>query len=144
MKINTKAEDLLKAYNKSINELLVEILLRSGYENIIFAFHDGKQLLDCEAAEGTNFLAGNGYDDGKIITGKWLNNNIGETLIINQDYWVTMETLKQAVELKVANIEDIFDYYDEDIFDYYDYVYEQEEIRKKVLNFKNWYKIGIN
>jgi len=132
MKINTKAEDLLKAYNKSINELLVEILLRSDYKDIIFGFHDGKQLLDCEAAEGTNFLASDGSDEG-LITGEWLHNNIGETLIINEEYWVTTEDLKQAVELKVANIEDIFDYYD--------YVYEQEEIRKKVLNFKNWYKL---
>jgi hypothetical protein len=130
MKINTKAEDLLKAYNKSINELLVEILLRSDYKDIVFGFHDGKQLLDCKAAEGTNFLAGG---DGELITGEWLHNNIGETLIINDEYWVTTEALKQAVELKVANIEDIFDYYD--------YVYDAEEKRKKVLNFKNWYKL---
>ena len=132
MKINTKAEDLLKAYNKSINELLVEILLRSDYKDIIFGFHDGKQLLDCEAAEGTNFLASDGSDEG-LITGEWLHNNIGETLIINEEYWVTTEDLKQAVELKVANIEDIFDYYE--------YVYDAEEKRKKVLNFKNWYKL---
>jgi len=132
MKINTKAEDLLKAYNKSINELLVEILLRSDYKDIIFGFHDGKQLLDCEAAEGTNFLASDGSDEG-LITGEWLHNNIGETLIINEEYWITTEDLKQAVELKVANIEDIFDYYD--------YVHDSEEKRKKVLNFKNWYKL---
>jgi len=133
MKINTKAEDLLKAYNKSINELLVEILLRSDYKDISFYFHDGKQLLDCKAAEGVFFSASEGYDDGKMFTGEWLHNNIGETLIIDDELWVTTETLKQAVELKVANIEDIFDYYD--------YVYDAEERRKKVLNFKNWYKL---
>jgi hypothetical protein len=58
--MNTKTKDLLKAYNKAINELLVEILLRSGYEYVIFGVHDGKQLFDCEAAEGINFLAGDG------------------------------------------------------------------------------------
>ena len=138
MKICTKIEDLLKAYNKAINELLVETLLRSGYKDVIFGVYDGKQLFDCEAAEGTNFLAGDGYDDGEIITGSWLNDNIGGTLIINAnlinyDKYISVEILKQAVELKTANIEDIFDYYD--------YEYEETEKHKTVLSFKNWYKL---
>jgi len=132
MKINTKAEDLLKAYNKSINELLVEILLRSDYKDIVFCFHGGKQFLDCEATEGTTFVASDGSDEG-LITGEWLHKNIGETLIINEEYWVTTEDLKQAVELKTANIEDVFDYYD--------YEYKETEKHKTVLTFKNWYKL---
>ena len=136
MKICTKTEDLLKAYNKAINELLVEILLRSGYEYVIFGGWDGKQLFDCEAAEGTNFLAGDGYDDGEIITGSWLNDNIGGTLIINAnlinyDEYISVEMLKQAVELKTANINDILEYYD----------YKEAEKHKTVLSFKNWYKL---
>jgi hypothetical protein len=131
--MNTKTKDLLKAYNKAINELLVEILLRSGYEYVIFGVHDGKQLFDCEAAEGINFLAGDGYDDGEIITGYWVGGDIGGILVVNEEWFIKPEILKQAVELKVANIDDIFDYYD--------YMHDAEERRKKVLNFKNWYKL---
>jgi len=131
--MNTKTEDLLKAYNKAINELLVEILLRSGYEYVIFGVHDGKQLFDCEAAEGTNFLAGDGYDDGEIITGYWVGGDIGGILVINEEWFIKPEILKQAVELKTANIEDVFDYYD--------YEYKETEKHKTVLTFKNWYKL---
>jgi hypothetical protein len=59
--------------------------------------------------------------------------DIGGILVVNEEWFIKPEILKQAVELKVANIDDIFDYYD--------YMHDAEERRKKVLNFKNWYKL---
>ena len=54
--------------------------------------------------------------------------------MINEEWFIKPEILKQAVELKTANIEDIFDYYD--------YEYEETEKQRPVLTFKNWYKLN--
>ena len=134
MKFCTKTQDLLKAYNKAINDLLIELLERSGWECITFYKYDehGK-LKGCESDEGTEFQAGDGYDDGEIITGYWVGGDIGGILVVNEEWFIKPEILKQAVELKTTNIEDIFDYYD--------YEYEETKKQRPALNFENWYKL---
>ena len=135
MKFCTKTQDLLKAYNKAINDLLIELLERSGWECITFYKYDehGK-LKGCESDEGIEFQAGDGYDDGEIITGYWVGEDIGGILVVNEEWFIKPGILKQAVELKTTNIEDIFDYYD--------YEYEETEKQRPVLIFnKKWYKL---
>ena len=155
MKFCTKTQDLLKAYNKATNDLLIELLERSGYADVCFykkmeisipynwsprdyqkplwhEYENGK-LKGCETEDGTEFQAGDGSDDGERVTGYWVGGDIGGILVVNEEYFIKPEILKQAVELKTANIEDIFDYYD--------YEYEETKEKRTVLTFKNWYKL---
>ena len=133
MKFCTKTQDLLKAYNKAINDLLIELLERSGYPDVCFYKYDEyRKLKGCKSDQGTEFQAGDGSDDGETITGYWVGEDIGGILVINEEWFIKPEILKQAVELKTANIEDIFDYYD--------YEYEETEQQRSVLTFKNWFK----
>ena len=135
MKFCTKTQDLLKAYNKATNDLLIELLERSGWEYITFYKYDEyRKPKGCESDEGTEFQAGDGSDDGETISGYWVGEDIGGILVINEDWFIKPEILKQAVELKTANIEDVFDYYD--------YEYEETEKKRTVLTFKNWYKLN--
>lgn len=134
MKFCTKTQDLLKAYNKATNDLLIELLERSGYPDVCFYKYENRKLKGCESDEGTEFQAGDGSDDGETITGYWVGDDIGGILVINEEWFIKPEILKQAVELKTANIKDIFDYYD--------YEYEETEKQRPVLTFKNWYKLN--
>jgi uncharacterized tellurite resistance protein B-like protein len=128
------AQDLLKAYNKAINDLLIELLERAVYPDVCFYKYENGKLKDCETEDGTEFQAGDGSDDGETITGYWVGEDIGGILVINEEWSIKPEILKQAVELKTANIEDVFDYYD--------YEYEETEKKRSVLTFKNWYKLN--
>ena len=137
MKFCTKTQDLLKAYNKAINDLLIELLERSGWIDICFykcfyKYENGKPK-GCESDEATEFQAGDGSDDGETISGYLVGGDIGGILVINEEWFIKPEILKQAVELKTTNIEDVFDYYD--------YEYEETENQRPVLTFKNWYKL---
>jgi len=134
MKFCTKTQDLLKAYNKAINDLLIELLERAGYQDVCFYKYENEKLKSCESNEGTEFQAGDGSDDGEIIAGYWIGGDIGGILVINEEWFIKPEILKQAVELKTANIEDVFDYYD--------YEYEETEQQRPVLTFTNWYKLN--
>jgi hypothetical protein len=135
MKFCTKTQDLLKAHNKATNDLLIELLERSGYQDTCFyKYENGKPFpKGCESDEGTEFQSGDGSDDGETISGYWVGGDIGYILVINEEWFIKPEILKQAVELKTANIEDVFDYYD--------YEYEETENQRPVLTFKNWYKL---
>ena len=133
MKFCTKTQDLLKAYNKATNDLLIELLERSGWEDICFYKYENGKPKGYESDEGTEFQAGDGSDDGETITGYWVGGDIGGILVLNEEWFIKPEILKQAVELKTANIEDVFDYYD--------YEYEETENQRPVLTFKNWYKL---
>lgn len=134
MKFCTKTQDLLKAYNKAINDLLIELLERSGWECITFYKYDEhRKLRGCESDEGTEFQAGDGFDDGITITGYWVGGDIGRILVVNEEWFIKPEILKQAVELKTTNIKDIFDYYD--------YEYKETKKQRPALNFENWYKL---
>ena len=132
MKFCTKTKDLLKAYNKAINDLLIELLERSGYSDICFYKYENGKLKSCKSDEGTEFQAGDGYDDGETITGYWGARNIGGLFVVNEEWFIKPEILKQAVELKTANIEDVLDYYD--------YEFEETEKEETVLTFIDWYK----
>lgn len=132
MKFCTKTRDLLKAYNKATNDLLIELLERSGYPDTCFYKYENGKPKGCESDEGTEFQAGDGSDDGETMSGYWVGDDIGGILVINEEWFIKPEILKQAVELKTANIEDIFDYYD--------YEYEETEKKRSVLTFKNWFK----
>ena len=93
----------------------------------------------CKSDEGTEFQSGDGSDDGETISVYWVGGDIGDILVINEEWFIKPEILKQAVELKTANIEDVFDYYN--------YYLSEEEAQKEtenqrpVLTFKNWYKL---
>ena len=132
MKFCTKTQDLLKAYNKAINDLLIELLERAGYQAIMFTKFSNGYPTECESDEGTEFQAADDYDCERMITGYWVGEDIGGILVINEEWFIKPEILKQAVELKTANIEDIFDYYD--------YEYEETEKKRPVLTFTNWFK----
>ena len=132
MKFCTKTQDLLKAYNKAINDLLIELLERSGYPDVCFYKYENEKLKGCESDEGTEFQAGDGSDDGGIFSGYWVGGDIGGILVIDEEWFIKPEILKQAVELKTANIKDVFDYYD--------YEFEESEKKRTVLTFKNWFK----
>jgi len=135
MKFCTKTQDLLKAYNKATNDLLIELLERSGWEDICFYKYENGKLKSCESDEGTEFQAGDGSDDcERMITGHWVGEDIGGILVINEEWFIKPEILKQAVELKTANLEDVFDYYD--------YEYEETEKQRPALTFTNWYKLN--
>ena len=134
MKFCTKTQDLLKAYNKATNDLLIELLERSGYSDTCFYKYENRKPKGCKSDEGTEFQSGDGSDDGETITGYWVGGVIGGILVINEEWFIKPEILKQAVELKTANIEDIFDYYD--------YEFEETEEGKPALTFKNWYKLN--
>jgi len=134
MKFCTKTQDLLKAYNKAINEMLVELLERSGYQAIMFTKFINRYPTECETEDGTEFQAADDYDCERMITGYWVGEDIGGILVINEEWFIKPEILKQAVELKTANIHDVFDYYD--------YEYEETEKKRPVLTFKNWYKLN--
>ena len=112
MKFCTKTQDLLKAYNKATNDLLTELLERSGWEDICFYKYENGKPKGCESDEGTEFQAGDGSDDGETMSGHWIGGDIGGILVINEEWFIKPEILKQAVELKTANLEDVFDYYD--------------------------------
>jgi len=133
MKFCTKTQDLLKAYNKATNDLLIELLERSGWEDITFYKYENGKPKGCESDEGTEFQAGDGSDDGETISGYWVGEDIGGILVINEEWFIKPEILKQAVELGTANIEDVFDYYD--------YEYEETVKQQPVLTFTNWYKL---
>lgn len=136
MKFCTKTQDLLKAYNKAINDLLIELLERSGYSDVCFYnqnhLNENGTPKDCKSDEGTEFQAGDGSGDGEIFTGYWVGEDIGGTLVINQEWFIKPDLLKKAVELETANIKDVFDYYD--------YEFEKTEEEETVLTFKDWYK----
>ena len=132
MKFCTKTQDLLKAYNKATNDLLIELLERAGYPDVCFYKYENGKAKGCESDQGTEFQAGDGSDDGETITGYWGGEDIGGLLVINEEWFIKPEILKQAVELKTANIEDVFDYYD--------YEFEETEKEETVLTFKNWFK----
>lgn len=133
MKFCTKTQNLLKAYNKATNDLLIELLERSGYPDILFFKSENGKPKDCGSDEGTEFQAGDGSDDGETIYGHWVGGDIGGILVVNEEWFIKPEILKQAVELKTANIEDVFDYYN--------YEFEETEKGKPSLTFKNWYKL---
>ena len=133
MKFCTKTQDLLKAYNKAINDLLIELLERSGWDITFYKYDEYRKPKDCESDEGTEFQAADDYDCERMITGYWVGDDIGGILVINEEWFIKPEILKQAIELKTANIEDVFDHYD--------YEYEETEKKKTVLTFKNWYKL---
>ena len=135
MKFCTKTQDLLKAYNKSTNDLLIELLERSGYPDISFFKYEYGKLKDCESDEGTEFQAGDGSDDGETISGHWVGEDIRGILVINDEWFIKPEILKQAVELKAANIEDVYDYCD--------YKFKEREQQRPVLTFENWYKLKM-
>ena len=59
----------LKNYYSSVNGLLEELLKRSGWEDVLFMKYENKKLKDCTKEEATEFLAGDGADDGEQITG---------------------------------------------------------------------------
>jgi hypothetical protein len=148
MKFCTKTQDLLKAYNKAINDLLIELLERSGWECITFYKYDEhRKLRGCESDEGTEFQAGDGFDDGITITGYWVGGDIGGILVVNEEWFIKSEILKKAVELKTTNIpfyeidriQDLITF--EDVFDYCDYEYKETKKQRPVLNFENWYKL---
>ena len=134
MKFCTKTQDLLKAHNKATNDLLIELLERSGYQDTCFYKYENGKPKGCESEDGTEFQAGDGSDDGETISGYWVGEDIGGILVINEEWFIKPEILKQAVELKTANIEDVFDYYD--------YEFEETEKKRPVLTFKNWYKLN--
>jgi hypothetical protein len=123
----------LKNYYSATNGLVEELLKRSGWDNVLFMKYENKKPIDCNKEEATEFLAGDGSDDGETISGYWVGGDIGDILVINEEWFIKPEILKQAVELKTANIEDVFDYYD--------YEYEETENQRPVLTFKNWYKL---
>jgi hypothetical protein len=133
MKFCTKTQDLLKAYNKATNEMLVELLERSGYQAIMFTKFSNRYPTECESDEGTEFQAADDYDCERMITGHWVGEDIGGILVINEEWFIKPEVLKQAVELKTTNLEDVFDYYD--------YEYEETVKQQPVLTFTNWYKL---
>ena len=134
MKFCTKTQDLLKAYNKATNDLLIELLERGGYPDVCFYKYENGKPKGCELDDGTEFQASDGSDDGAVITGYWVGEDIGGILVINEEWFIKPEILKQAVELGTANIEDVFDYYD--------YEFEGTEKKRPVLTFKNWYKLN--
>jgi hypothetical protein len=123
----------LKNYYSSVNGLLEELLKRSGWEDVLFMKYENKKLKDCTKEEATEFLAGDGADDGEQITGFWIGEEIGGLLVINEEYYLNPTLIKDAIELKFANLDDVFDWLD------YKYdLYEKGEELK--INFKNWYK----
>ena len=134
MKFCTKTQDLLKAHNKATNDLLIELLERSGYQDTCFYKYENGKPKGCESDEGAEFQAGDGSDDGETISGYWVGGDIGDILVINEEWFIKPEVLKQAVELKTTNLEDVFDYYD--------YEYEETVKQQPVLTFTNWYKLN--
>ena len=133
MKFCTKTQDLLKAHNKATNDLLIELLERSGYSDTCFYKYENRKPKGCKSDEGTEFQSGDGSDDGETISGYWVGGDIGDILVINEEWFIKPEVLKQAVELKTTNLEDVFDYYD--------YEYEETVKQQPVLTFTNWYKL---
>jgi len=55
MKFCTKTQDLLKAYNKATNDLLIELLERSGYSDTCFYKYENRKPKGCKSDEGTEF-----------------------------------------------------------------------------------------
>ena len=55
MKFCTKTQDLLKAYNKATNDLLIELLERSGYSDTCFYKYETENLKVANQMKGQNF-----------------------------------------------------------------------------------------
>ena len=93
--------------------------------------YENKKPKECNKEEATEFLAS---DDGiNQISGYWVGEDIGEVLSINEEWFMKPDLLKEALELKVANLDDICDWIDYE-FDLHE---KGEELK---INFKNWFK----
>jgi hypothetical protein len=131
MTTKNKKENLLRAYNEIANGLIQELLERSGWENVSFTKAGSWGFVDKEY--GTEFIAGEPEEDGRQISGFWQDDNIGHTLIVNDEYFIDIKTLKEAVEIDKANIEDAFNYSE------YEFYLQEKKKNDSILSFKNWY-----
>jgi hypothetical protein len=123
----------LKNYYSAVNGLLEELLRRSGYDDVLFMKYENKKPIDCKKEEGTDFVAGDGSDDGEQISGYWVGGDIGGILVVHEEWFIKTDLLKEALELKVANLDDIFDWLDYEL----DLHEKGEELK---INFKKWFK----
>lgn len=123
----------LKNYYSATNGLVEELLKRSGWDNVLFMKYENKKPIDCNKEEATEFLAGDGSDDGEQISGYWVGEDIGGILVINEECFIKPDLLKEVLELKFANLNDIFYWLDYE----YDLHEKGEELK---INFKNWFK----
>ena len=123
----------LKNYYSATNGLVEELLKRSDWDNVLFMKYENKKPIDCNKEEATEFLAGDGSDDGEQISGYWVGEDIGGILVINEEWFIKPDLLKEVLELKFANLNDIFDWLDYE----YDLHEKGEELK---INFKNWFK----
>jgi hypothetical protein len=123
----------LKNYYSAVNGLVEELLKGSGYDDVLFMKYENKKPIDCNKEEATEFLASDGSDDGEQISGYWVGEDIGGILVINEEWFIKPDLLKEALELKFANLDDIFNWLD--------YEYDLHEKGEKLeINFKNWFK----
>lgn len=127
----------LKNYYSATNGLVEELLKRSGWDNVLFMKYENKKPIDCNKEEATEFLAGDGSDDGEQISGYWVGEDIGGILVINEEWFIKPDLLKEVLELKFANLDDIFDWLDYEL----DLHEKGEELK---INFKKWFKKNEN
>ena len=130
----TMSKKVLKTYYKAVNSMVEDLLKKEGYEAICWQKHEGKYLKDCDISEGTEFIAGDGSDDGEVMTGYWVGNDIGGLLCVNEEWFLSADIIKEALQFG-ASLDDVFDYLD------YEFDCSQKGISKD-FNFRSYFKLG--
>ena len=130
MSIKNKLED----YNLAVNEITVEFIkYYFAMECVLF------QKKFTFSNLGDEFCAGDGSDDGETCHGHWVNGKIGGVLVVNEEYFLDFDRIKEAVELieelNFPHLDKFFDYYDLELE-----LYDQNQ--KPDINFRNFMKYG--
>ena len=129
MKNNT-----LKKYYKAVNAMVEELLKTGGYDGTTWRTYEGKYITICDTSEGTEFLAGDGSDDGGVMSGYWIGSDIGGLLCVNEEWYLSANIIKEALEIG-ASLDDVFEYLD------YEFDCSEKKVDKK-FNFKSYFKLG--
>ena len=127
-------KEILKNYYTAVNAMVEELLKKEGYEYICWQKHEGKFLKDCDISEGTEFVAGEGSDDGEVMTGHWIGDDIGDRLCISEQYFLSADIIKEALQFG-ASLDDVFEYLD------YEFDCHEKKIDKR-FNFRSYFKLG--
>jgi hypothetical protein len=133
MKSNLEKE-LLKNYYKAVNSMVEELLKKKGYDGTTWRTYEGKYITICDTSEGTEFLAGDGSDDGGVMSGYWIGSDIGGLLCVNEEWYLSANIIKEALEIG-ASLDDVFEYLD------YEFDCSEKKVDKK-FNFKSYFKLG--
>ena len=126
--------ETLKNYYTAVNSMVEELLKKEGYEAICWQKHEGKFLKDCDISKGTEFIAGDGSDDGGVMSGYWIGSDIGGLLCVNEEWFLSANIIKEALEIG-ASLDDVFEYLD------YEFDCHDKKVDKK-FNFKSYFKLG--